>query len=103
VQSRFGYGYREGKLPPGRMQFHLDFAGPALQGLAEEEVEAVATGNSNVRDMRVIAQPNPAVQGWRVTLDYERISPKHPVELRAFLRAGSRTLSETWSHALPPE
>ena len=103
VQSRFGYGYREGKLPPGRMQFHLDFAGPALQGLAEEEVEAVATGNSNVRDMRVIAQPNPAVQGWRVTLDYERANPKHPVELRAFLRAGSRTLSETWSHALPPE
>jgi periplasmic glucans biosynthesis protein len=103
VQSRFGYGYREGKLPPGRMQFHLDFAGPALQGLAEEEVEAVATGNSNVRDMRVIALPNPAVQGWRVTLDYERVNPKHPVELRAFLRAGSRTLSETWSHALPPE
>jgi periplasmic glucans biosynthesis protein len=103
VQSRYGHGYREGKLPAGRMQFHLDFAGPALQGLSEEEVEAVATGNHNVRDMRVIAQPNPAVQGWRVTLDYERVSPQQPVELRAFLRAGSRTLSETWSHALPPE
>jgi glucan biosynthesis protein len=25
------------------------------------------------------------------------------VELRAFLRTGSRTLSETWSYALPPE
>jgi glucans biosynthesis protein len=103
VQSRLGHGYREGKLPPGRMQFHLDFAGPALQGLSEEEVEAVASGNTNVRDMRVIAQPNPAVQGWRVTLDYERVNPKQPVELRAFLRAGSRTLSETWTHALPPE
>lgn len=103
TQSRYGHGYREGKLPPGRMQFHLDFTGPALQGLSEEEVEAVATGNDNVRDMRVIALPNPAVQGWRVTLDYERVNPKQPVELRAFLRAGTRTLSETWSHALPPE
>jgi glucans biosynthesis protein len=103
AQSRFGHGYREGKLPAGRMQFHLDFAGPALQGLSEEDVEAVATGNANVRDMRVIALPNPAVQGWRVTLDYERVNPQQPVELRAFLRAGSRTLSETWSHALPPE
>jgi glucans biosynthesis protein len=103
VQSRSGHGYREGKLPPGRMQFHLDFAGPGLQGLPEEEVEAVASGNNNVRGMRVILQYNPAVQGWRVTLDYERVNPKQPVELRAFLRAGSRTLSETWSHAIAPE
>ena len=103
VQSRFGHGYREGKLPAGRMQFHLDFAGPSLQGLSDEEVEGVASGNHNVRDMRVIAQPNPAVSGWRVTVDYERVNPKQPVELRVFLRAGSRTLSETWSHALAPE
>jgi glucans biosynthesis protein len=103
AQSRFGHGYREGKLPPGRMQFHLDFVGPALQGLSEVDVEAVATSNNNVRDLRVIALPNPAVSGWRVTLDYERVNPKQPVELRAFLRAGSRTLSETWSYALAPE
>jgi glucans biosynthesis protein len=102
VQTRSGHGYREGKLP-GRMQFHLDFSGPGLQGLPEEEVEAVASGNNNVRGMRVILQYNPAVAGWRVTLDYERVNPKQPVELRAFLRAGSRTLSETWSHALAPE
>jgi glucans biosynthesis protein len=103
VQSRSGHARQEGKLPPGRMQFHLDFAGPALQRLPEEEVEAVASGNNNVRGMRVILQYNPAVSGWRVTLDYERVNPKQPVELRAFLRAGSRTLSETWSHALAPE
>jgi len=103
VQSRLGHGYREGRLPTGRMQFHLDFVGPVLEGLGDDDVEAVASGNSNVRDLRVIAHPNTAAGGWRVTLDFERPDPKQAVELRAFLRAGSRTLSETWTHALPPE
>jgi glucans biosynthesis protein len=103
AQSRLGYGYREGKLPNGRMQYHLDFVGPQLDGLGEDEVEAVASGNANVSDMRVIAHPNGVAGGWRVTLDFTRSDPKLAVELRAFLRAGTRTLSETWTHAIAPE
>jgi glucans biosynthesis protein len=38
-----------------------------------------------------------------VTVDFKRVDAKQPVELRAFLRAGTRTLSETWSYALPAE
>jgi glucans biosynthesis protein len=103
VQSRRGHGYRETVIPAAHMQYHIDFAGPALDGLDEEQVEAVATGNGNVRDLRVIAHRNAVTGGWRVTVDFERVDARQPVELRAFLRAGARTLSETWSYALAAE
>ncbi|HEU5293783.1 MAG TPA: glucan biosynthesis protein G [Burkholderiaceae bacterium] len=103
VQSRRGHGYREWVIPAAHMQYHIDFAGPALEGVDEEEVEAVATGNANVQDLRVNAHRNAVAGGWRMTVDFKRGDPKQPVELRAFLRAGSRTLSETWTYALPPE
>jgi glucans biosynthesis protein len=103
VQSRLGHGWRKDPIPAGQRQYQLDFAGPALEGLAEGEVEAVASAGANVRGLRVTAYPNPALEGWRVSLDFERIDPRQAAELRVFLRRGSRVLSETWSHALAPE
>lgn len=111
TQSRRGHGYRRKGTPANQMQYHLDFSGPALEGLSSEglhAVEAVATGNANVRNLRAIARSHGAMSPgalptWRVTLDFERIDANQPVELRAFLRSGSRTLSETWSHAGAPE
>jgi glucans biosynthesis protein len=103
MQSRRGHGWRDVATTAGRLAYHLDFVGPSLAGLAEEDVEAVATGSANVRGLRVTAYPNPALSGWRVSLDFERIDPRQAAELRVFLRSGSRVLSETWSHALAPE
>ncbi|MBC5782313.1 glucan biosynthesis protein G [Ramlibacter sp. USB13] len=103
VQSRRGHGWREGPAPAGHLQYHLDFAGPALEGLGEGAVEAITSGNDNVRGLRATAYPNPALGGWRVTLDFERLDPRQATELRVFLRSGARVLSETWSHALAPE
>lgn len=103
VQSRRGHGWRSGAADPGRLQYQIDFAGPALEGLAEPEVEAIASGNANVRGLRATAYPNPAIGGWRVSLDFDRVDPGQAVELRLFLRSAGRTLSETWSHALPPQ
>lgn len=108
AQSRRGHGYREAGLPgsqprPRQWQYHIDFVGPALAGLPPDAVRAVASGDGNVRGLRAIAQPNPVTGGWRVTLDFERIDPARAVELRAYLRAGDKTLSETWALALPPE
>ncbi len=108
AQSRRGHGYREAGVPerrprPGQWQFHVDFVGPALGGLAADAVRAVASGNDNVRALRTIVQPNPVTGGWRLTVDFERIDPARAVELRAYLQAGERTLSETWALALPPE
>jgi glucans biosynthesis protein len=103
VQSRRGHGYREWVIPASHMQYHIDFAGPALEGADDESVEAVATGNANVHDLKVLGHRNTVTGGWRVTVDFKRVDAKQPVELRAFLRNGSRTVSETWSYALPAE
>jgi periplasmic glucans biosynthesis protein len=90
-------------VPAGHLLYQLDFAGPALEGLGEGAVEAVASGNANVRGLRAIAYPNPALPGWRVSVEFERIDSRQASELRVFLRRGSRVLSETWSHALAPQ
>jgi glucans biosynthesis protein len=108
MQSRRGHGYRDEKLPrePEHHQIHVDFVGPSLAdfaGAGADAVRAAVSGNANVRALRAIAQPNAVTGGWRVTVDFQRIDPKQAVELRAFLQAGDRTLSETWAFALPPE
>src|SRR5262249_49520880 len=81
VQSPRGDGYREGAIAARHVQFHVDFAGPSLAGLREDDVEAVANANGNARNLRVIAYPNTATGGWRVTLDFERVDSAQPVEL----------------------
>jgi periplasmic glucans biosynthesis protein len=104
VQSRRGYGYRKTPAPPDAVQFHVDFAGPPLQGLDDDApIEAMVTGDDNVRGLHAHAYPNPAVGGWRMTLDFQRRDLSRPVELRAYLRMGPKVLSETWAYALPPE
>ncbi|MBE2242153.1 MAG: glucan biosynthesis protein G [Burkholderiaceae bacterium] len=105
LQTRRGHGYREGAVPPNELQFQIDFAGRALQGLAPGAViDVVASGNDNVRKLRAHAYPNPQTGGWRVSLAFERIDAARPVELRAQLRdAAGAILSETWSYALAPE
>jgi len=103
VQSRSGHGYREAAIPASQRQLHVDFAGPALERVDDARVEAVADGNANVRNLRAIAQRNTVAGGWRVALDFERVDERQPVELRVFLREGSRTLSETWAYALAPD
>ena len=61
----------------------------ALQALAAgAPVEAVASGNANVRGLRANAYPNPERGGWRVSLDFERIDAAQPVELRAAAAPG---------------
>jgi glucans biosynthesis protein len=104
VQTRRGWGFHKTPLPPDAVQFHIDFAGPALEGLPEDApIEARVNGDDNVRALHAHAYPNPGRGGWRMTLDFRRKDIAKPVELRAFLRLGARALSETWSYALPAE
>ena len=44
---------------------------------------------------------NPVTKGWRLTLRMKIRDPKRPVELRAALVDGEKTLSETWSYQIP--
>lgn len=103
VQSRRGHGYHEGALPTDELQFNVDFAGGNVALKPDAKVEAVVSADANARVLHVNTYPNPVTGGWRTTLDLKRIDASRPVEIRAFLRDGFETLSETWSYCLPPE
>lgn len=113
VQSRRGIGYHQ--LSPAELasqvQFVIDFRGPALDSLAADApVEAVVSASQGARILERLVYRNPVNGDWRLTLRVARpeshlASPAaaEPIELRAFLRNPSHTLSETWSYVLLPE
>ena len=103
-QTRRGHGFLPPGPAPAGQQLHVDFAGPSLHALAEAaKVEVAVSGNANVRGLRANAYPHAEHGRWRVSLDYERIDPRQPVELRLQLRLAGQALSETWAYALAPE
>jgi len=115
VQTRRGHGYGYDRAEGDELQFHVDFAGPALDAVrtgagaepVRPQVEAVA--NARIREVRVQPHPQAGAQaggqtpGWRMTLRVERLQADRPVELRGYLMQGRDVLTETWSLALPPE
>lgn len=100
TQTRRGFG---GPLPkPPGIGFVVDFDGPALDKLPPDApVEAVVSVDSNGQILSKNVLHNQAEGGWRLFLQLQRIDASKPVELRAYLRAGKDTVSETWSYLLP--
>ena len=93
-------------------RFVVDFEGEALRRLpADAVVEGVVSANVGdpaepgaMRPVEILEQQvirNPATDGWRLVFQIEPPGDD-PVELRAFLRHGQNTLSETWSSRLIP-
>ena len=62
----------------------------------------MVTAVSNAQILESNAYPNEETGGYRLTIRFNRMDDAKPVELRAFLRNKSGTLSETWSYLLPP-
>ena len=105
TQSRRGMGYTQlsAQDQAQQVQFTLDFAGPALQGLPDgAAVKAVTTADANGRVLESIAYKNPATGGWRATLRVQRLDAAKPIELRTFLQLDNHTLSETWTNLITP-
>ena len=50
----------------------------------------------NGKILRSFITPNPHIKGFRAGIDVQ-LDPGQSTDLRAFLRAGSRTLTETWT------
>ncbi|MEP7061044.1 MAG: glucan biosynthesis protein G [Betaproteobacteria bacterium] len=101
TQTRRGHGYR--KVPDKSLDFVVDFEGPALSKLAfDAQVEPVVTSVANAQILESNAYRNEVTGGYRLTIRFNRIDDAKPVELRAFLRNKTGTLSETWSYLLPP-
>jgi glucans biosynthesis protein len=101
TQTRRGRGYV--KKPDDSVGFIVDFEGPSLKKLAlDARLEGVATAGDNGEIVESEAYRNEVTGGVRLALRVRRVDANKPVELRAFLRSGGDTLSETWAYALLP-
>jgi glucans biosynthesis protein len=102
AQTRRGHGYP--KIPDNGIGLVVDFDGPMFKKLsAEAKLEGIVTGDSNIEILRRHTYRNDITGGWRIALSVRRIDNSKPAELRAYLRNGNETVSETWSYILPTD
>ncbi|MBF7143162.1 MULTISPECIES: glucan biosynthesis protein D [Pseudomonas] len=84
-------------------RFAVDFTGGGLDRLPEGTgIEPVVTvSNGKVQDFNVLVLPD--IKGYRITFDwYPTNDSVEPVDMRLFIRASDRTLSETWLYQYFP-
>lgn len=88
--------------PDGSVAFLVDFVGPLLTGLdASASVASQVSIDDNGEMVENNIRYNPVTKGWRLTLRLKVKDNQKPVEMRAALVNGDKTLSETWSYQLP--
>jgi periplasmic glucans biosynthesis protein len=82
---------------PGSRRFIIDFTGGDLAFYADDPqlVEVVPT-TSQGKIIRSFIVPNSHIKGFRAVIDVQ-LEPGQSTDLRAFLRTGSRALTETWT------
>jgi glucans biosynthesis protein len=87
---------------PPRRRFLIDFTGGDLRFWSNDpsRIELVASASGGAV-LRRSVEANPITGGVRASLDVQAGGEKQ-VDLRAFLRAGNRTLSETWAFPWRP-
>jgi len=83
---------------PGSIRFIVDFAGGDLgyHLAAPQKVQVVASASVG-KVLRTTLMPNPVTRGFRALIDVEA-PPGQVTDLRAFLKAGNRALTETWTY-----
>ncbi|WP_240162417.1 glucan biosynthesis protein G [Glaciimonas sp. PAMC28666] len=101
TQTRRGNGFQA--KPDDSIGLIVDFEGPAFKKLPDNtKLDAVVSVDDNGKLLSSSAVKNEATGGWRINMKLRRNEENKPIELRAFLRNGNTTLSETWSYILPP-
>ncbi|MGL4325676.1 MAG: glucan biosynthesis protein [Beijerinckiaceae bacterium] len=85
-------------VAPGTRRFIVDFAGGDLAFLQNDpaQVQAVATVSAG-RVVRSFVVPNGPLAGFRAVIDVD-VPIGQPVDVRAYLKARNRALSETWTY-----
>ncbi|TSH98191.1 glucan biosynthesis protein G [Verticiella sediminum] len=92
------------RRPDGTIAYRVDFRGTVLEDLdpaTAVTAEVSSNGNAEIVENRVVR--NPATRGYRLLLKIKPGDPAKPVELRAALKTGERTLSEVWSYQVPAQ
>lgn len=88
---------------PGSKRFIIDFNGGDLAYYRNdvEQVQIVASTTAG-RIIRTFIVPNEKIRGFRAAIDLQ-LDPGQSADLRAFLKAGNRALTETWTFPWKPE
>lgn len=82
----------------GARRFIVDFAGGDLDyHLKQPEKVEIVPSIAYGRIDRAFIVPNPKTQGFRAFIDIV-VEPGQLAEMRAFLKSGEKTLTETWSY-----
>ncbi len=86
---------------PGAYRLIVDFAGGSLDKKAKKAmVEANVSAGNEGTVIEHFVEYNEPKQAWRLSILAKPAQDK-PLELRAFLRDATDTLSETWTYRLP--
>jgi periplasmic glucans biosynthesis protein len=104
VATRLGNGGQPGQpRPKGVRKFMVEFKGPLLEalpfGVKPEPVLWASRGTFSY--IFTEAVPDDVPGHWRAQFDLTVTGPD-PVEMRLYLRAGDKTLSETWLYQYHP-
>ena len=88
---------------PSTRRFIIDFAGGDLAYyLSDPERVQIVPSISNGRILRTFLVPNTRTEGFRAGIDVA-VEKGQSADLRAFLKAGNRALTETWTFPWRPE
>jgi glucans biosynthesis protein len=87
-----------GPSDPTHRRFIVDFAGGDLDFYRRDSAQVqLVPSTSAGRITHSFLVPNPHTKGFRAALDV-KLEPGQSTDLRAFLRAGGRALTETWTY-----
>jgi periplasmic glucans biosynthesis protein len=87
---------------PTLRRFLIDFAGGDLEFYySDPALVQVVPSVSAGRILHTFVVPNEHTRGFRAAIDV-KLEPGQAADLRAFLRAGDRTLTETWIYPWTP-
>ena len=90
MQTRCGLAFDQ-----KHRQFIIDFVGDSLKGLKPDAPPALDTGSDKGKIVSAVAQPNPDINGWRVSIQLDT-QDNTLVELHARIMQGDQPLTETW-------
>jgi glucans biosynthesis protein len=88
---------------PTSRRFLIDFEGGNLPYyLSDPSLVQVVPTSSAGQILRTFVVPNEHIQGFRAAFDV-KLEPGQSTDLRAFLKAGDKALSETWAYSWTAE
>ncbi len=102
AQTRSGRGWSN--TPDNTLRYVVDFQGGALDYLKADQKPVAGlwiNDNGEILDRQLVK--NDATGGWRIVMRIRRSDDGKPLEMRAVLRNGDDSISETWAYILPPE